>query len=330
MRVSGLAGTFGHKTPLLRYLLILGLVLPILGCDSGGQPLSLAGGPGGGTFQGFAEALATTVRSLNPELQLEVRATGGSVANLISLHRREHDLGLVYAGDAYLGRIGQLASISPEIKNVRAVCRLYGAAAQLIVPAGSRFATPHDLAGARVAVGNPGSGTAIAAERYFTSLGLWGRIIPIYVGFSMGMAELQKGQVAALWMLVGFPNQSVHRWFEDSPLRLLPLTELAEKNHFRTRYPFYEPVSIPAATYPGQASPVTSFMDSTLLLAGLQVPESLVFQLLDTLYSPAGQQQLQASHPLGTEMTLAHGRQGIRIPLHAGAERFWQQRATGD
>lgn len=322
-----MAGHFGLKTPLLRWLLLLGLVVPVQGCDSGRQTLGLAGGPDGGTYQGFAEALAVTVTSLKSDLQFEVRDSGGSIANLISIHRRESELGLVYAGDAYLGRIGQLVNVQ-ETKNVRAVCRLYGAAAQLIVPAGSRFATPRDLVGTRIAVGNPGSGTAIAAERYFTSLGLWKRIVPIYVGFSMGMAELQKGQVAALWMLVGFPNQSVRQWFEEYPLKLLPLTDLAENARFRERYPFYESIAIPAATYPGQISAVASFMDSTLLLAGLQVPESLVYQLLETLYSTTGQQRLRVNHPLGAEMNLAHGRQGIRIPLHAGAERFWQQ-ATG-
>ena len=72
----------------------------------------------------------------------------------------------------------------------------------------------------------------MAAERYFSSLGLWGQIVPIYVGFKMGMEELQKGRVEALWMLVGFPNQSVRRWFEQYRLRLLPLAAAADMTDF--------------------------------------------------------------------------------------------------
>jgi len=304
--------------------LILSVLLLLVSCEPGPKPLTIAGGPSGGTYQGFAEALAETVTSLGSQ-QFKVEATGGSVSNLRSINRRQHDLGLVYAGDAYLGRIGELAGVQPATKNVRAVCRLYGAAAQLLVPANSRFHDPRQMLGARVAIGNPGSGTAIAAERYFTSIGMWQMIVPIYVGFKMGMDELQKGRVAALWLVVGAPNQSVSRWFTTYDLRLLPLVAAADQSSFWTDYPFYEPVTIAAATYPGQPAEVASFMDSTLLLAGLQVPETRIYQLLKQLFSASGRKRMQQLHPLGKEMTLANGLRGIHIPLHHGAEHFWKE-----
>jgi uncharacterized protein len=145
-------------------LLALSLLLLLVSCDPGPKPLTVAGGPSGGTCQGVAEALAETVASLNSQ-QFKVEATGGSVSNLRSINRRQHDLGLVYAGDAYLGRRGELAGVQAATKNVRAVCRLYGAAAQLLVPANSRGHDPREMQRARIATGNPGSGTAIAAER---------------------------------------------------------------------------------------------------------------------------------------------------------------------
>lgn len=308
-------------------LLVLGLLIAMSGCDPRQTPVSVGGGPAGGTFQGFAGAIGTTVAEINPQLQFKIEPSGGSVANLVSLNRHQQDLGLVYAGDAYLGRAGQLADVQPATKNVRAVCRLYGAAAQLVVAANSQLRDPRDLIGERVAIGNPGSGTAMAAERYFSSLGLWEQIVPIFVGFKMGMEELQKGRVEALWMLVGFPNQSVRRWFEQYRLRLLPLAAATDNTDFWARYPFYEPVTIPRLTYPKQTKAVASFKDSTLLLANLQVPDSLIYQVLQRLFSAAGRARMQKLHPLGGELSLADGLRGIKIPLHGGADRFWKEQS---
>lgn len=107
----------------------------------------------------------------------------------------------------------------------------------------------------------------------------------------------------------------------------MPLTAAAEQTDFWARYPFYEPVTIPRLTYPEQTKAVASFKDSTLLLANLQVSESLVYQVLQTLFSAAGRARMQKLHPLGGELSLAEGLRGSKIPLHGGADRFWKEQS---
>jgi len=52
---------------------------------------------------------------------------------------------------------------------------LYGAPAQLVVRADSGIESSMELVGKKVAVGNPGSGAALSAERFFRHLGVWDR-----------------------------------------------------------------------------------------------------------------------------------------------------------
>lgn len=308
-------------------LLLLGGLLA--GCQQKSSELTIGGGPEGGTFQGFAEALAGAVQRQDARFKFRVVASAGSVANLVGLNRGDLDLALVYAGDAYLGRRGRLQEVQPAAKNVRALCRLYSAAAQLVVPRNSPRQTPTDLAGARVAIGNPGSGTALAAERYFKSCGLWNRLVPIHVGFDMAFEELARGRVDAVWLLVGYPNRSLAAHAKRHPLRLLDLfgdTE-AERRLF-SEYPFYTPVTIPAGTYVGQERAVASFGDSTLLLARSNLGDEQVYQLLQVLFADKTRQDLAAHHQLGKELQPGRAQEGVKIPLHTGAYRFWRLRGT--
>lgn len=295
------------------------------GCSKPGSRVELGGGPTGGTFQNFAVALAAIINREMPGVRVTAEHSGGSVDNLIQVERRKRDMGLAYAGDAYLASKGELRQGMPATEGVRALARLYGAAAQLVVPQASTVRTPRDLQKMRIAIGNPGSGSALAAQRYFRSLGIWEEVIPIYVGFDMGLEELRRENVNAVWLVVGFPNLSLRKFARDVPVRLLDLTEPTAASDFFTIYPYYSAVSIPAGTYPGQEHGVSTFQDATLLVAGTQVDEAFVYQALQLLFSEKGLQGMRAADPAAMDLAEKKGLAGVTIPLHPGAVRFWQE-----
>lgn len=305
-------------------LFLLGL-LAVAGCQPEQQMIVVGGGPAGGTFQGYAEALVTVVAGGDAKYRWRVKPSGGSISNLKDLERGRVDLALVYAGDAWLAGEGRLPSLSSPTSNIRAVARLYGAAAQLVVHASSPHHQLTDLVGARVAIGNPGSGSALAAQRYFTSLGLWDQIIPIHVGFSMGLRELDLGSVDAVWLVVGYPNRALVQEARNVSVRFLDLYSEARESGFFKDYPFYSELEIPAGTYHGQRRRIWTFQDSALLMARLDLDPALVYTLLNRLYSPAGLNEMAHSHPVGETLDPAQGLKGVRVPLHSAANRYWRE-----
>ncbi len=68
-----------------------------------------------------------------PDIRFVVKPTGGSIANLLDVNQGKLSMGLVFSGDAYLGRKGELRKGLPPTTHVRALARLYGATAQLVV-----------------------------------------------------------------------------------------------------------------------------------------------------------------------------------------------------
>lgn len=318
------------RNRLRRALLILCLssLAPALisGCRREGEQIVFAGGPGGGTFHVFAMAMAEVMEQGFENVHVSVQRSGGSLANLAAVDRGEARMALVYAGDAYLGRKGLLDKGGRPTDNVYALARLYGARAQLVVLKNSPVRTPYDLKGKRVDIGSHGSGAALSAERYFRALGIWHQIIPVYVGYSMAMDDLGKGAVSAVWEMVGIPSPSLRAMSSGTPVRLLDLEDAAREKGLFEAYPFYTPAIIPEGTYQGQGMDVRTFQDSTLWVASPGLGEELVYQSLKRLFSAEGLAHMRKAHPSGRDLDAARGLEGVEIPLHPGAERFWRER----
>ncbi|MEZ4615265.1 MAG: TAXI family TRAP transporter solute-binding subunit [Caldilineaceae bacterium] len=166
---------------------------------------AFGGGPVGGAYQTFANAMSLLLADANPNLDIAAEGTGGSAANLRSVNSGDIDYGISYAGDLYLGRNGLLADDPVEYSDVRAVAALYGGVVHLVVRADSDIQTPQDLVGKRFAPGNAGSGAALSAERFFKHLGIWDDINVEYLGYSQAAAALGDGQLDGFWVLAAFP-----------------------------------------------------------------------------------------------------------------------------
>jgi TRAP transporter TAXI family solute receptor len=307
---------------------ILGLLLGVsalAGCRQETRHIRFGGGPTGGTFYRFAQGMAEIIAEGESGVSITVSHSGGSQANLTGVEKGEYDMALVYAGDAYLGAEGRLPG-QKSTGQVRALARLYGASAQLIVAASSPVRSPFDLKGKRVAIGSPGSGAALSAERFFRAIGLWESIIPVHFGYTMAMQDLSRGAVQAVWEMVGVPSASLRRESRRMHVRLLDLEEAARNGGLFEQYPFYRPAVIAAGTYPRQHRDVRTFQDAALWVARPDVDENLVYRGLTRLFGKRGRAKMRRVHPAGADLDPAKGLDGVKIPLHPEAERFWMER----
>ncbi|WP_305046627.1 TAXI family TRAP transporter solute-binding subunit [Geoalkalibacter sp.] len=294
-------------------LLALALILPA------SQPacaekvrLRFVGGPPGGSFEGAARALTQRLKEeLGADVSLAI--SGGSVENLRRIHKGEADFGIVYAADLFLARSGQLPYDPRSYDRILALAPLYPAPAQLMVRADGGITRVGQLAGKRVAIGTIGSGTAATAQRFFTSIDLWDLIRPDFTGYQEAISALGHGYIDAIWVFAGLPNQTVVQAAGSYPVRLLDLSEDAEKKGFFTQYPFFSKTSIAPGTYPGIDYPVNTFQDIAVWVAGSHVAADTVRKAMAA-----------AARSQGQSPALIGDHAGILTPLHPGAELYWQ------
>lgn len=324
---------------LLATILLITSLLFSFGCSSdkssdepsvGTQPqkrfLAFGGGPTGGTFNFFANKMASIISAKYDWLNVSPKGSGGSAENLRTLNLNGIDVGIVYSGDAFLGRNGKLPLDSMHYDKVRAISFLYGAPAQLVVRKDSGIKSAFDLEGKVVAIGNPGSGAALSAERFFRHLNLWDKITPRKQGYSQAAADFVSSKVDAFWVLVGYPNSSVIEAASRTPISLVSLHQDATKTGFYDLYPFYSRVEIPADTYDGQSEPAITFQDSSLWCANEKLDTDIVYDCLKAIYSKKGLKDMVTAHKAAKNMSIPNGIKGASIPLHPGAVKFWKEK----
>lgn len=287
--------------------------------------LAYGGGPVGGTFMYFANAIAILMSRNIPDVEVSGEGTGGSAENLKRINSGDIDFGIVYSGDLWLGLTGELPKDPQKYDKVRPVAYLYGAPAQLVTLKAAGITDPKQLAGKKVAVGNAGSGAALSAQRYFETIGIWDKMDPQFLGYSAAASALGDRKIDAFWVLVGYPNASIIEASTTNDIALVDLVAAGEAAGFFQKFPFYSATKIPGGTYRGQEGDVKTFQDSTLWCAGSRVDADIVYQALKIVYSPEGLQHMVQAHKAATEMSLATGLDGIPLPLHKGAEKFWAE-----
>ncbi len=286
---------------------------------------AFGGGPVGGAFQTFANAMSLIIADATPNLELSAEGTGGSGANLRAVNSDDVQYGIVYAGDVYLGGLGQLPEDTTQYTDVRPVASLYGGRVHLVVTAASGIQSVADLEGKRIAPGNAGSGAAIAAERFFTHTGLWDKMTIEYLGYSQAASAMGDGQLDGFWILAAFPNSSVTEATTVTDIKLIDLDTPAKESGFYEAMPFYTPAVLEGGAYEGMPEDVPTFQDAALWVAHKDVPNEIVYNAVKAVFSEEGLQRMIEAHPAAAEMTIDTGINGVPVPLHPGAYQFWQE-----
>jgi TRAP transporter TAXI family solute receptor len=306
------------------FLALIAAALMVAPVGAADYSIKIGGGPTGGTFNTFTNAMAVYVPKVNPNIQASSVGSGGSVENLKRVHNGESDFGLVYAVDSALGYAGKLPQDDAKYDNIRAMGYLYGAPAQLVVRADSGIKSAMDLKGKRVALGNAGSGAAASAERFFRHIGMWDNFNPDFLGYSQAASAFQDGKLDAFWVLVGYPNRSIIEAAVQVKIALVDVGVDAEKTEFYKAFA-YSPMVIPAGTYGKDMPETKSFQDACILTTNKDMSEELVYTIMKTLWSKEGMEAMVMAKKSFNEMTLENGFNGASVPLHPGAAKFWKE-----
>ncbi|MGV1098543.1 TAXI family TRAP transporter solute-binding subunit [Thiovibrio sp. JS02] len=292
------------------------------------REIIIAGGPAGGTFERFAEAVESYRKFREDKtFRFTARPSAGSVDNLQAVHAGRADFGVVYSGHLYQGRNGRLPDHAGKYDKALAIASLYGAPAQLVVRKNSGIRSAKDLVGKRVGVGNSGSGAYANCKIFFSHLGIWEKIKRIPVGYNDAAAAFVNNELDAFWLFSAYPSGAVIIAGQTrNVIDLVNLDTDAKGSGFYKKYPYFARISIPAYTYFGVSHPTPTFQDSTLLVARADLDEEVVARLLATIYSERGLAYMAKQQKAFKEMSIRTGTRGIVTPMHPGAVKFWKKR----
>lgn len=261
-----------------------------------------------------------------PGLIATALSSNGSVANVNAIAGGTLESGFAQSDVATWAQTGTGIWEGREaVADLRAIASLYPETIHLVASAAAGIDSVDDLRGKRVSLDEPGSGTLVDAR---IILGAWGLteddVEANFLKPDQAAERMRDGAMDAFFFVGGFPAGAIAELASQHDIVLVPITG-AEADAVMAEYGFFAPSTVPAGTYEGVGADVLSLAVGAQWITNANQPEELIYEITKALWNDNTRRLLDAGHQKGKEITPDTALDGIGIPLHPGAERFYRE-----
>lgn len=318
---------------------LLGLVAAAFftaGCEPPVPPerdLLIATASMGGTYYPVGVTLANTLnRELRDELILASAITSsGAMENLAMMREGEAQLGMMGALQGAMAWRGLDLFQGQPLAELRSVTGLWPNVEQaLLLRTYAVTGTIEDLRGLegrRFSMGPRWSGSEVGARIVMETLGIepGTDFRPVYLGYGASADALQNRQVEGFFLAGGVPTGALTQVFAALGADAVVPLEFSDDQlqRLRAEYPVWDRFIIPTETYPGQEEPVATIAQLNFLATMAEVDEEVIYQVTRALWENLD--DLQQTHAATRAMSLETAMEGLPVPLHPGAVRYYRE-----
>lgn len=281
--------------------------------------LSLLTGGTQGTYYPLGGSFAEFI-SEETGIKTTAEVSQASAANMTALKDGDAQIAFVQTDIAYYASKGEMMFDGEVIDEVSAVGNLYPETVQLVTLKKNNIKTFEDLKGKSVSVGAPGSGTYANAEQLLEIHGLTMKDIKAQsLDFGESQESLQSGQIDAAFITAGTPTGAVEGLNAVAEVFIVPVED-AKADELIAKYPYYAKEVIPAGTYGSKADTPAVSVGAMLVMQN-DISEELGYQITKAIYENASKIQ----HAKGALIKAESGLDGIGIPVHPGAQKYFDE-----
>jgi TRAP transporter TAXI family solute receptor len=249
----------------------------------------------------------------------------GSVDNINAILSGLRDSGFAQSDVAYWAYTGTGTMEGKEPANeLRTIAALFEEHIHLVALSDSDINSVADLAGKRVSLDEPGSGTYVDANLILEANGLSAEdLTPEALKGNAAADALRNGRIDAYFVVAGYPTGSLVELASAVDIKLVPI-DGAGAVALTEQYGFFAQSEIPAGTYEGVDAVSTVSVGAQWYTSASQ-DEALIYEITKALWNDESRRLLDISHAKGRSITPDTALSGVGVPLHAGAERFYRE-----
>lgn len=261
-----------------------------------------------------------------PGLIATALSANGSVANVNAIAGGTLESGFAQSDVATWAQTGTgIWEDREPVAQLRAIASLYPETIHLVASADSGIESPADLAGMTVSLDEPGSGTLVDARIILEAYGLSEEDIDAqYLKPDQAGERMRDGAMDAFFFVGGFPAGAIAELASQDDITIVPITGEPAQG-ILDGYTFFAENVVPAGTYEGVDEDVMTLSVGAQWVTSADQPEQLIYDITAALWNENTRRLLDAGHQKGAEITAGTALDGIGIPLHAGAERFYRE-----
>ena len=181
-----------------------------------------------------------------------------------------------------------------------------------------------DLKGKRVSLDEPGSGTYVDANLIMESNGLTVDDVTAEALKGGAASEaLRNGKIDAFFVVAGYPTGSLVELASAADIKLVPIDGPGAEA-LTSKYGFFAASDIPAGAYEGVDTTTTVAVGAQWYTSAKEDDE-LIYNITKALWNEQSRKLLDVGHAKGKTITPETALNGVGVPLHAGAERFYKE-----
>jgi len=263
-------------------------------------------------------------------VRCSVESTGGSVYNINTIRAGELDMGVAQSDwqyHAYNGTGKESFKKAGPFKGLRAVFSVHPEPVSIIARKDANIKSLADLAGKRVNIGNPGSGTEATWEVMWKALGHSSKTADLRLASQLKSAEtpqaLCDNKIDAFFWLVGNPaalNKEATTTCDaifvpvDGPV----IDKLVKDNAF------YRKAVIPGGMYRGNPNDIPTFGVGATFVSSTRTSEKTVYVVVKAVFENF--EAFKKLHPaFGVLKKEEMVKDGLSAPLHDGAAKYYKE-----
>ena len=315
----------------LAIILVVILAVSAVACgsktESGAKKAALTMGTGGesGTYFAVGGVLANVLNEKNTAtMNVNVVSTGGSGDNLQNMAAGVYQLATVQS-DVMTYAFNGTRSFEKTgaVPNVRILAGLYAETVQ-IVTTNPDIKTVADLKGKKVCVGDVNSGTYFNATDVFKAydMDIEKDVEAIFQSFGASTESLKDGKIDAAFLCAGAPTTSVVDLGTAKTVYLVSIDD-DHIGKLLADCPFYAKYTIGKDVYKTPEDCQTVTVKATLV-ADASVSDDVAYAIVATIFN--NKDEITKAHAKGAELDLTFATDGMAIPFHPGAAKFFAEK----
>lgn len=252
----------------------------------------------------------------------QVQATKASVENLNLLGAKKAELAFSIGDSVKYAWEGNAEAGFPRpLTDLRAIAAIYPNYIQIVAEGDAGIKTVADLKGKTLSVGAPASGTELNAREIFKAAGMsYDDLSKVeYLPYSESADLIKNRQLQATLQSSGLGVAFIKDLASTHKITIVGIpAETVEK----IGAPFMA-ATIPGGTYPGIDEDIPTAAVRNILVTREGVSDETVYQMTKLIFENLP--KLQAAHAAAKGISLDHALDGLPIPLHPGAERYFRE-----
>ncbi|MCV6611927.1 MAG: TAXI family TRAP transporter solute-binding subunit [Amphritea sp.] len=256
-------------------------------------------------------------------------STGGSVANINAIRQGQLDLGVAQSDWQYYALNGTKHESfiqQGKFEDLRALFSIHSEPFTVVARADSGVKTFDDLAGKRVNLNNPGSGTRGTMEVIMAEKG-WTRDsfkLAAELKSSEQSQALCDNKLDVILSNVGHPSGIIKEATTSCDTKIIPVTG-PEIDKLIAENDFYASAVIKGGLYKGNDTDVDTFGNAATMVTSSKVDADTAYQIVKSVFDNF--ERFKRLHPAFANLDPRKMiSDGLSAPLHEGAVRYYKEK----